>query len=100
MTRPEVTLPVGFEGWIRVPFEAFLQAEWSLVDPNHKVIPRNYFMAEGSVVGYLAITIDSRAYAGKTFAVNKIGSYTTTPVLTTAIILDDSKSIKKLMGLE
>ena len=100
MTRPEITLPVGFEGWIRVPFEAFLQADWSLVDPNHKVIPRNYFMAEGSVVGYLAITIDSRAYAGQTFAVNKIGSYKTTPVLTTAIIKDDSKSIRKLMGLE
>ena len=100
MTRPEITLPVGFEGWIRVPFEAFLQADWSLTDPNHKVIPRNYFMAEGSVVGYLAITIDSRAYAGQTFAVNKIGSYKTTPVLTTAIIKDDSKSIRKLMGLE
>ena len=57
-------------------------------------------MAEGSVVGYLAITIDSRAYAGQTFAVNKIGSYKTTPVLTTAIIKDDSKSIRKLMGLE
>lgn len=100
MTRPEVTLPVGFEGWVRIPFEAFHQADWSLVDPNHKVIPRNYFMTEGSVVGYLAVTIDSRAYTGKTFAINKLGTYTTTPRLSTAIIKDSTKSIKALMGLE
>ena len=100
MTRPEIALPVGFEGWVRVPFEAFLQADWSLVDPAHKVIPREYFMSEGSVVGYLAITIDARDYTDKTFAVNKLGCYTTTPVLATAIIKDDSKSIRKLMGLE
>ncbi len=100
MTRPEVTLPKGFEGWVRVPFDAFFQADWSLVDPAHKVIPRNYFMQEGSVVGYLAITIDSRAYTNKTFTINKLGSYETTPRLTTALIKDTSKTIKALMGLE
>lgn len=100
MTRPEVTLPVGFEGWIRVPFDAFKQADWSLVDPAHKVIPSNYFMSEGSVVGYLAITIDSRAYTDKTFAINKLGTYATTPRLATALIKDQAKTIKALMGLE
>lgn len=100
MTRPEVTLPVGFEGWIRVPFDAFKQADWSLVDPAHKVIPSSYFMAEGSVVGYLAVTIDSRAYTDKTFAINKLGTYTTTPRLATALIKDQAKTIKALMGLE
>lgn len=100
MTRPEVTLPVGFEGWIRVPFDAFKQADWSLVNPAHKVIPSSYFMAEGSVVGYLAITIDSRAYTDKTFAINKLGTYTTTPRLATALIKDQAKTIKALMGLE
>ena len=100
MTRPEVTIPKGFEGWVRVPFGAFHQADWSLVDPGHKVIPRNYFMAEGSVVGYLAVTIHAPSYQGMTFAVNKLGYYKTTPILATAIMTDDSKSIKKLMGLE
>lgn len=100
MTRPEVTIPKGFEGWVRVPFDAFHQADWSLVDPNHKVIPRNYFMAEGSVVGYLAVTIHAPSYQNMSFAINKLGSYKTTPVLATAIMTDDSKSIKKLMGLE
>ena len=100
MTRPEVTIPKGFEGWVRIPFGAFHQADWSLVDPNHKVIPRNYFMAEGSVVGYLAVTIHAPSYQNMSFAINKLGSYKTTPVLATAIMTDDSKSIKKLMGLE
>lgn len=100
MTRPEVTLPKGFEGWVRIPFDAFLQADWSLTDPNHKVIPRNYFMSETSVVGYLAITIDSRVYCDKTFTVNKLGCYSTTPRLSTALVKDTTKSIKALMGLE
>lgn len=100
MTRPEITLPVGFEGWVRIPFTAFKQADWSLVESTHKVIPANYFMSEGSVVGYLAVTIFSGDYTNKTFAINKIGTYTTTPRLSTAVIKDTSKTIRALMGLE
>ncbi len=100
MTRPEVTIPVGFEGWVRIPFDAFKQADWSLTASNHKVIPSNYFMAEGSVVGYLAVTIYSGLYTNKTFAINKLGTYSTTPRLATDLIKDQTKTIKALMGLE
>ena len=102
MTRPCVTLPVGFEGWVRIPFEAFAQAQWSLTDPNYGAFERDLFMASGSYVTYIAITIYSGNYTNKTFAVNKIGGYEQTPSFVSALVpeTENRKSIKTLMELE
>lgn len=72
MTRPCATLPVGFEGWVFIPFTAFARAAWS----NNGVTE---FMGEGSMVSYLAITIHAGTYMDKAFSVNKFGGYTDVP---------------------
>jgi hypothetical protein len=102
MTRPCLTLPVGFEGWVRVPFDTFAQAAWSLTDPNYGAFEPDLFMAEGSYVTYIAITIYSGNYTNKTFAVNKIGGYKTTPSFVSALVpeTENRKTIKSLMELE
>ena len=102
MTRPCVTLPVGFEGWVRIPFTAFDQAEWSKIDANYGVFERQYFMTEGSYVPYLGITVYSGDYTNATFAVNMIGGYTTTPSFISPLVLanEERKDILTLMGLK
>lgn len=102
MTRPCVTLPVGFEGWVRIPFDAFDQAQWSLTDSNYGVFERKYFMTEGSYVPYMGITIYSGNYTGCSFAVNKIGAYNTTPSFISALVpqTPERKNILELMGLD
>ena len=102
MTRPAITLPVGFEGWVRVPFSAFKQAEWSMTDSNYGVFPMEYFMTEGSYVPYVGLTVYSGNYTNKPFAVNKLGSYTQNPSFVSALVpaSDLRKDIKTLMGLE
>jgi len=101
MTRPCITIPVGFEGWVRIPFECFEQASWSLTDANYGAFPRQYFMTEGSYVPYVGLTVYSGSYTGKEFAVNKIGCYSITPTLISALTPADStkKTILELMGL-
>lgn len=101
MTRPCVTLPVGFEGWVRIPFEAFSQADWSISDPNYGAFPREYFMSEGCSVPYIGLTVLSLDYANKPFAINKLGGYTTTPSFVSALVpvSEERKDIKTLMGL-
>ena len=102
MTRPCVTLPVGFEGWVRIPFTAFDQAEWSKTDSNYGVFERQYFMTEGSYVPYMGITVYSGNYTGASFAVNMIGGYQTTPSFISALVpaTSERKDILALMGLE
>ncbi len=99
MTRPCATLPVGFEGWVRIPFEAFHQADWSITD--HGAYPRDKFLTDNSYVSYLAITIHAPSYTDKAFTLNKIGSYSTTPHFISALVKpsDTAKSIPMLMGL-
>ena len=99
MTRPCITLPAGFEGWVRVPFEAFNQAQWSIDGAG--AFPREYFMTEGSNVPYICITIYSGDYTNHPFAINKIGGYTTTPSFISALVpaSDARKDIASLMGL-
>lgn len=93
MTRPTATLPVGFEGWIRIPFTAFNRAAWS----NNGVTPEA-FMSERSYVSYLAITIHASTYCDKSFTVNKFGGYNTIPAFRSAFVTDGS-TIPELMGL-
>ena len=102
MTRPCVTLPVGFEGWVRIPFTAFDQAEWSKTDANYGVFERQYFMTEGSYVPYMGITVYSGNYTGASFAVNMIGGYQTTPSFISALVpaTPERKDILALMGLD
>lgn len=103
MTRPCVTLPVGFEGWVRIPFECFYQADWSLND--HGVFKRTMFinedgeMATGSYVSYVATTVFSGDYVNKPFSINKIGSYSQSPRFDSAFLNNESKTIPSLMDL-
>ncbi len=100
MTRPCITLPVGFEGWVRIPFEAYEQAEWSAAAQG--TFSKELFAAEGSWVQYICITVNSQDYANKEFSVGKIGTYSTTPYLVSAWFegSETHKTIPQLMGLE
>lgn len=100
MTRPCVTLPVGFEGWVRIPFEAFAQAQWSIDGAG--AFQREFFMTEGCTVPYMCITVFSGSYTNKPFSVNKIGGYATTPSFVSALVPADEnrKDIPALMELE
>lgn len=103
MTRPCVTLPVGFEGWVRIPFECFYQADWSV--NGQGVMARSLFideegeMAENSYVSYVAITVFSGDYTNKSFSINKVGSYAESPRFNSAFLNNESKTIPTLMEL-
>ena len=100
MTRPCVTLPVGFEGWVRIPYSAFAQAEWDAA--GFGAVANEDFMSAGTRLTYIGITVYSGDYTGKAFAVNKLGTYNTTPSFISALVpmSDTMKNIPALMGLE
>ncbi len=100
MTRPCITLPAGFEGWVRIPFTAYEQADWS--KEAHGTFSKDLFAAEGSWVQYVCITVNSQDYANKAFSINKIGTYSTTPYLVSSWFEGDEihKTIPELMELE
>ena len=91
MTRPCATLPVGFEGWVFIPFNAFARADWSTNGVTE-------FMGAGSMVSYLAITIHAGTYQDKAFSVNKFGGDTTTPSFGSTHVTSEN-SIPNLLGL-
>lgn len=93
MTRPTATLPVGFEGWVRIPFTAFERAAWS-----NNGVTKNEFMCEGSFVSYLAVTIHAANYMNKPFSVNKFGGYSQNPGFASAFVTG-TPTIPELMGL-
>ena len=97
MTKPTVNLPVGFEGWVRVPFEAFSRADWS----NNGVTEQD-FMKDGTIVSYLAVTIHSPSFTNMPFSLNKIGAYSTVPEMITPYVpaTTERKSILDLMEIE
>ncbi|MEG2085785.1 MAG: hypothetical protein RR054_02715 [Clostridia bacterium] len=92
MTKPNISIPVGFEGWIRIPREAFKKAEWSVVGPTE-------FCMQNTRVSYVAVTIHSGLYADMQFSLNKIGSYTGTPSFASSFVINNN-SIDNLMGLK
>lgn len=92
MTKPTATLPVGFEGWVRIPFSAFNRADWS-----NNGVTKDLFMSEGTTVTYLAITIHASAYLNMPFSLNKFGAYATTPTWTSPYV--SGSSIPELMDL-
>jgi len=98
MTRPCVTLPVGFEGWVRIPFNCFAQADW---DVNNGACPASEFMTGESYCSYIGITVYSVDFTDKAFSVNKLGGYAETPSFTSALVPagENSKNIPTLMGL-
>ncbi len=100
MTRPCITLPAGFEGWVRIPFTAYEQADWSVSSQGS--FNKSLFAAEGSWVQYICITVNSQDYANKAFSIGKIGTYSTTPYLVSAWFEGDEthKTIPELMELE
>lgn len=91
MTRPCATLPVGFEGWVYIPFTAFSRADWST---NGVTV----FMGENSMVSYLAITIHAATYKDKAFSVNNFGGYTKVPSFESYYVKSDN-TISSLLGL-
>ena len=97
MTKPVATLPVGFEGWVRIPFSAFFRADWS-----NNGVTKAQFMTEGTTVTYLAITIHSSTYLNMQFSLNKFGAYFTNPSFLSAYVLptNDRQSIPDLMQIE
>ncbi len=94
MTRPTATLPAGFEGWVRIPFSAFEKASWST-----GAVSKTDFMSEGSVVAYLAISIEASKNLNKAFTVNYVGAYETTPAFTSSFIVAEGKTIPELLGM-
>lgn len=105
MTRPCVTLPVGFEGWVFVPFTAFSQADWSVSGQGAMAASlflddENRFNAN-SWVSYVATTVHAPSYQNQAFSLNKIGSYTVTPSFVSDLIQesDTIKSVPTLMEL-
>lgn len=97
MTKPVITLPVGFEGWIRVPFTAFNRADWS-----NNGVTKDDFMSEGTVVSYLAVTIHSTSYNYLPFTLNKVGAYQNDSSFISTFVKEnaDRLSILKQMELE
>ena len=91
MTRPCATLPVGFEGWVYVPFNCFARADWS----NNGV---TNFMGENTLVSYLAITIHAGTYLNKPFSVNNFGGYTKVPSFESYYVKSEN-TIPGLLGL-
>lgn len=98
MTRPAITIPPQFEGWVRVPFEAYKQADWSIDQVG--ALPRSDFMAEGTWVSYVCVTVYSVAYKDMTFAINKIGCYNENPHFVSDLVPagGNRKSIGMLIG--
>jgi hypothetical protein len=92
MTKPTATLPVGFEGWVRIPYSAFFRADWS-----NNGVTKEVFMSEGTTVSYLAITIHSSSYLNMPFSINKFGAYSTTPTWSSPFVT--GTSIPELMDL-
>ncbi len=93
-TMGPICLPVGFEGWVRVPFSAYHKADWSA-----NGFPVAEFMKEGTIVSYLAVTVQAQEFANKTFSVNLFGAYATVPSFASALVQSDN-TIDKLMGLD
>lgn len=90
MTRPTATLPVGFEGWVWIPFTSFARASWS----NNGITE---MMGAGSTVSYLAVTIHAATYLNKSFSVNKFGGYSTTPSFVSSYV--SGTTIPELLAL-
>lgn len=95
MTRPCATLPVGFEGWVYVPFTAFARADWS-----NNGVTQSMFMGENSVVSYLALTVHAATYQNKPFTVNKFGAYATTPMFSSSFVDASGKTVPELLQLD
>lgn len=105
MTRPCTTLPVGFEGWVFVPFTAFSQADWSVTSQGAMALSlfrdENNCFTSGSWASYVAITVHAPSYQDKSFSFNKLGSYKVTPSFISACNPETStaKSVPTLMDL-
>lgn len=94
MTKPTINLPVGFEGWIRIPFSAFRQAEWSMAEDGVvEVTP-----SVDGIITYLCVTIFSTNYTNMPFSINMLGTYDTTPSFVSSYVTS-ANSIPALMGL-
>ena len=105
MTRPCVTLPVGFEGWVFVPFTAFAQADWSV--SGQGAMMQSLFLDDenrfnaNSWVSYVATTVHAPSYQDQAFSLNKIGSYSVTPSFVSDLIQESETimSVPTLMEL-
>lgn len=94
MTRPTATLPVGFEGWVFIPFTAFNRATWS-----NSGVTKDQFMGENTYVNFLAFSIEAAKNQNKPFSIGNIGAYSVTPKFESAFITADGKTVPELLGL-
>lgn len=94
MTKPTINLPVGFEGWVRIPFSAFRQADWSVTDVG--VV--DFTPSVDGIITYLCTTVYSTNYTNMPFSINMLGTYDTTPSFVSSYVTS-ANSIPALMGL-
>ena len=94
MTKPTINLPVGFEGWVRIPFSAFRQADWSVTDVG--VV--EFTPSVDGIITYLCTTVYSTNYTNMPFSINMLGTYDTTPSFVSSYVTS-ANSIPALMGL-
>lgn len=94
MTRPTATLPVGFEGWVFIPFTAFARASWS-----NNGVTSEQFMGENTYVNFLAFTIEAAKNQNKPFSIGNIGAYSVTPSFESSYVKAEGKTVPELLGL-
>ena len=94
MTKPTINLPVGFEGWVRIPFSAFRQADWSVTDVG--VV--EFTPSVDGIITYLCTTVYSTNYTNMPFSINMLGTYDTTPSFVSSYVTS-ANSIPALMEL-
>ena len=86
--RDQFQIPVGFEGYVRLPFSSYGIPDWCKT---------NAPLDLNSFTGSLFLSQDNRAYGGLSYLVINVGVYFNDTAA--ASMFNDSNTIKKNMGL-
>jgi len=68
-TRPTISIPRGFYGWVFIPFTSFSKPNWSIFNGPSTLDFENIYVYE------IGISINQKLDLNKTVAFNKIGIY-------------------------
>lgn len=89
VAKPVITVPVGFKGYVRVPFSAYKKAEWAagdgVLDPQ-------------DLATYMCVTCDARDYEGFEYLLDDVGVYYNAFELNTSFHRTEN-SVPGYMGL-
>ena len=86
--RDQFQIPVGFEGYIRIPFSSYGVPDWSSTNQPLDIT---------SLSGNLYLSQDNRSYAGLQYLVKNVGVYFKTTAA--ASLFNEENTIKSNMGL-